>query len=73
MNRRRPAAAPNQARAAFGWIPVRLDVRGPQPAFEGGIRGRMELERHLLRDVGRAIAEHDLINDGDRTASPCRW
>jgi tRNA 2-thiocytidine biosynthesis protein TtcA len=26
----------------------------------------MELERHLLRDVGRAIAEHDLIHDGDR-------
>ena len=30
------------------------------------MRSRMELERHLLRDVGRAIAEHDLINDGDR-------
>jgi tRNA 2-thiocytidine biosynthesis protein TtcA len=26
----------------------------------------MELERHLLRDVGRAIADHDLIHDGDR-------
>jgi tRNA 2-thiocytidine biosynthesis protein TtcA len=30
------------------------------------MRSRMELERQLLRDVGRAIAEHDLINDGDR-------
>jgi tRNA 2-thiocytidine biosynthesis protein TtcA len=30
------------------------------------MRSRMELERHLLRDVGRAIAEHNLINDGDR-------
>lgn len=26
----------------------------------------MDLERTLLRDVGRAIAEHDLISDGDR-------
>jgi tRNA 2-thiocytidine biosynthesis protein TtcA len=30
------------------------------------MRSPMELERHLLRDVGRAIAEHNLINDGDR-------
>ena len=30
------------------------------------MRSRMELERQLLRDVGRAIGEHDLINDGDR-------
>ena len=30
------------------------------------MRSRMELERQLLRDVGRAIAEHNLINDGDR-------
>lgn len=26
----------------------------------------MELERQLLRDVGRAIGKHDLIHDGDR-------
>jgi tRNA 2-thiocytidine biosynthesis protein TtcA len=26
----------------------------------------MDPERHLLRDAGRAIAEHDLIQDGDR-------
>jgi tRNA 2-thiocytidine biosynthesis protein TtcA len=26
----------------------------------------MELERQLLREVGRAIADHDLIRDGDR-------
>jgi tRNA 2-thiocytidine biosynthesis protein TtcA len=26
----------------------------------------MEIERHLLRDVGRAIAEHRLIEEGDR-------
>ena len=30
------------------------------------MRSLMELERQLLRDVGRAIAEHDLISDGDR-------
>ena len=30
------------------------------------MRGLMDLERLLLRDVGRAIAEHDLINEGDR-------
>jgi tRNA 2-thiocytidine biosynthesis protein TtcA len=30
------------------------------------MRGPMDLERQLLRDVGRAIAHHDLINDGDR-------
>ena len=30
------------------------------------MRSRMDLERQLLRDVGRAIADHDLIEDGDR-------
>jgi tRNA 2-thiocytidine biosynthesis protein TtcA len=30
------------------------------------MRDLMDLERQLLRDVGRAIAEHDLISDGDR-------
>jgi tRNA 2-thiocytidine biosynthesis protein TtcA len=30
------------------------------------MRPLMDVERQLLRDVGRAIADHDLINDGDR-------
>ena len=30
------------------------------------MRSLMELERHLLRDVGRAIGEHNLISEGDR-------
>jgi len=30
------------------------------------MRPLMNVERHLIRDVGRAIAEHDLINEGDR-------
>jgi tRNA 2-thiocytidine biosynthesis protein TtcA len=30
------------------------------------MRGLMNLERQLIREVGRAIFDHDLINDGDR-------
>src|SRR5205823_3148413 len=62
-----PPAAPSQVRAARAVNNrARLDIRGPNPSLRVACAPAMELERQLLREVGRAIADHDLIRDGDR-------
>ena len=60
--------------AASRRLPIRRPAERPprtswrHPSDEGSMRARitMDLERRLLRDMGRAIGNHRLIEDGDR-------